>query len=494
MTLTPLWRTRLFTWGAGIAALWIGFDLARQDYFWPMLVAGGLILLTLRQIQRLPIGDLLLGMVLFGYIAGNRGFAQVSLTAGLPLFPAESFLLLGGALLLVRGTFQREIPVRRDALNLVILGWMLIGTVRLGVDLPRHGFTALRDFATVYYAAFFFLAQAAARHPASRLWLQRCLLAGCLVLIVLYPLTEFFPGFFLNSLTLRGNPLIYYKGDLAGTFLFVGSVFAYHHFAGKNRLPGTLCSLALAGLALTTNNRASMVGVFIVTVLLLLGGRWRYAATQTVAGVVAAIAILFAAYLSNRSWRQTPLLGVYERVVSLADPFGRRRYGGDETFNKGDNNRFRAVWWKAVFDETTGDNPWFGLGFGYDLAQRFVQEYYPEQSGEFDTRSPHNIMLTLYGRTGLAGLLPFLCLSGMIAWRLVRAAREQEPALGMWCAAGLILVSACFGVVLEGPMGAVVFWVCLGVANSSREAPAEGQLEEISAGEPRSLPNPAASA
>jgi hypothetical protein len=29
----------------------------------------------------------------------------------------------------------------------------------------------------------------------------------------------------------------------------------------------------------------------------------------------------------------------------------------------------------------------------------------------------------------------------------------------------VILTSACFGVVLEGPMGAVVFWSVLGLAN-----------------------------
>ena len=78
MTVTPLWRTRLTTIGAGLLALWLGADLALQDYFWPGLIGGGLILLTLRQTQRLPIEALLLGLVLFGYIAGNRGLVEFS--------------------------------------------------------------------------------------------------------------------------------------------------------------------------------------------------------------------------------------------------------------------------------------------------------------------------------------------------------------------------------------------------------------------------------
>ena len=39
--------------------------------------------------------------------------------------------------------------------------------------------------------------------------------------------------------------------------------------------------------------------------------------------------------------------------------------------------------------------------------------------------------------------------------------------LGMWIGAWVVFVSACFGVVLEGPMGAVLFWVMLGAANGA---------------------------
>ena len=31
----------------------------------------------------------------------------------------------------------------------------------------------------------------------------------------------------------------------------------------------------------------------------------------------------------------------------------------------------------------------------------------------------------------------------------------------------MIFISACFGVILEGPMGAAVFWTLLGLANSA---------------------------
>jgi len=67
-----------------------------------------------------------------------------------------------------------------------------------------------------------------------------------------------------------------------------------------------------------------------------------------------------------------------------------------------------------------------------------------------------------------------------------------DPSLGTWCAAWVILVSACFGAVLEGPMGAVIFWSALGLAAAMSNYGTP--REEINPDEPESLPNPDASA
>ncbi|MCF7688392.1 MAG: O-antigen ligase family protein [Cephaloticoccus sp.] len=476
--------------GASALAFWFGAGLAQQDYFWPMLIAGGLTMLALSRLFRLPIDVILLGLTLFGYIAGNRGFAQISLLNRFPLLPAEFVLLVAGVTLLVKSAFSRMLPVRREILNVAILGWMCICGVRLAFDLQTFGFLALRDFATVYYAAFFFIAQSIAQGGRNRQWLHRCLIAGFCGMMVLHPLVEYFPGFFLDTLTVRGNPVIYFKGDLVGTMLVAGAILVFHRLEKRNLPLAVGASLIMTAVGLTTNNRASLVAVGSAMVLLLWGRRWRFAATQSIAGVVAVVGILFFAYLTNTSWRQTPLHGVYERVVSIVDVAGERHYSGEDTYYKGDNNRFRMVWWHAVVKETMDANPWFGLGFGADLASRFVSEYYPEQGEEFDTRSPHNVMLTLLGRAGLAGLLPLLLITSLITRRIYRAAHTHDPSLGTWCAAWVILISACFGVVLEGPMGAVVFWSALGLASAETQtAPVEISLDA-----PESLPNAGPSA
>lgn len=465
MTLPPLWRTRLTATGAAVLAVWLGVGLAQQEYFWPLLITGSLLLLAFRHLFSVPIDTLLLGFALVGYLAGNRGFAQISLSGNFPLLPAEFTLLIAGLIMIVQCAFRSEAPFRRERLNYIILIWIILCGARLIFDVRAYGFSAIRDFALVYYAGFFFLAQAAANEMRNVRWLHACLIVGCFSMAILHQLTPYFPGFFLSTLVLRGNPVIYFKGDLVGTMLCAVAVMIFVRYQFRQHTMATIATLVLLGFALTTNNRASMVGLGTVTILLLLGRQWRFAATQALAGVVAVFVILFFAYLTNTSWRQTPLHGVYDRVVSITDPFGQKTYSGENTYYKGDNNRFRMVWWNAVIQETLDGNPWTGLGFGHDIAQRFVREYYPEQGDEFNTRSPHNVVLTVFARAGLMGLLPFLLISLIIVGRIIKAARNEDPALGMWCLAWVILVSACFGVVLEGPMGAVVFWIALGLAN-----------------------------
>jgi hypothetical protein len=52
----------------------------------------------------------------------------------------------------------------------------------------------------------------------------------------------------------------------------------------------------------------------------------------------------------------------------------------------------------------------------------------------------------------------------MLVWRLLKSG--DPDGMGFACIASVVFLSACFGVVLEGPMGAVVFWTTLGMASA----------------------------
>lgn len=466
--MNPLWKTRLATLGAGLLAVVVGWSLAHGDFALPALAGGIGAAACLVALTGVRFDTLVLGGLLFGYIVGNRGFAQFSLVPGLPLLPAETGLAVCAGWLVVAAAFGRHLPLQRDALNYVVALWIGLGAARIYSDVQTHGFVALRDFAMIYYAAFFFIAQAQAARDTTRRFLENCLLAAVVIVIPLFELFRRFPEFFLGTLVVGGIPVIFFKGDLVATFMAVGVVLAHLRWENTRRVAWLL--VALFGLlgVLLSENRASLLGLLIVTGWLAVAQRWALLRTQLAALALVGIALLGGAAVGAVGPRENAALPVYERVASIFDFDGTRAYFSSEAEFKGDNNRFRLVWWRTVFDETLAGNPWLGLGFGHDLAAGFLRQYYPDNLEEFTTRSPHNILLTIFGRTGVLGLVVFLAVPFVMARRTFRALRQTrcDPArVGSWLTAWLILVCACFGVVLEGPMGAVVFWTSLGLAN-----------------------------
>lgn len=490
MTLAPVWRTRLFAVAGSVLAVVIGVQIANESFFWASLCLGACAALVVRRMQTQPLDAVMLGAVLVGYIAGNRGFAQFSFSSVFPLLPAEVVLLVAGVMLLVSSVQRHELPWRRDALNTALLLWMLAGTIRVLFGARAYGFAAARDYALVYYGGFFFLAQHLGREAGAARFLHRCLLAACALLLVIHPLFSMFPDFFLNTLTMRGVPLIFYKDDLAGNFMAMGSLLFYFQFERTRKLVFLGLSLALAALMITTNSRSSMVGLAVGAAWLVTNGRWKFPLLLSATGVAVAIAIFFAAYFRNQSWEQTPLQSAYERTMSIVDPQGQRTYQAEDIASKGDNNVFRMVWWRAAINEAVENNAWFGLGFGYDLADRFVRQYFPDSSEDFTARSPHNVLITVFARMGIVGSLPFLAFLLILAvntFRALRGSTRRREESALWCASWVVFTCACFGVVLEGPMGAVVFWTLLGLANGAR-------LEGSAAGDSRAALQPAATA
>lgn len=474
MTLAPVWRNRLSAAAAAAVAVWLGTSVAHGDLALPMIFAGMLAGLMVASYQPVPIATLLLGAAIGGYVIGNRGFAQLSLSSSFPLLPAELVLLVAFTIIFAQHAVRREMPLRRDALNFILVAWVLIGIGRVALDVGTFGAHALRDFALVYYAAFFVVGQNAADHRVGAPFVHSCLAGSAVLLLALQPLFAHFPDFFMSTLTVRDVPVIFYKGDLSATFMAAAAVMFFLSYERTRKWRWLALSLALSAGCMATNNRASLVGLVIVAGILTVAGRWRFAAFQTAAAAAAALLILFAAYVTNTPWKQTPLYDAYERVASIGDPLGQRSYSGEDTYYKGDNNRFRTVWWAAVYDETVQISPWVGLGFGYDLAARFVREYYADASEDFFARSPHNVLLTVFARMGVLGLLPFAAVMVIMFIRCFQAARAG-PGLetAFWAASIVIFSSACFGVVLEGPMGAVVFWSIFGLANGLRSSAVE---------------------
>lgn len=477
--MNPRLRNSLGAIVACLVAVMLGWRVAEGSYALPALASVAIIAAIAMRLTRLPLDVLVLGLLLIGYIDGNRGFAQLMPYPGIPLLPAEIGLALAVGWRGLRCAFERRLPFRRDPLNWVILAWLVVGTARVLFDVPRFGLLAIRDYAVVYYALFFFLAQDMARDPRVRRYLSGCLLVATLLLLPLFALTHLFPEFFLFRLTFRGNPLIFYKGDLLTTLLGIGSLVLFLRSKPRYRAVAVALSGMCFLLVAAGDNRASLLAIGFAGLILLLARRWQYPALQGAVAVASLLTILMLVHLFGNAWAERKLDGVNDRLASIVDFSGTGRYTSEQNHNKGENNRFRTVWWKTVVQETWTANPVFGLGFGTDIARSFVGEYFPDSGEDFLARSPHSVFVTAFGRMGLVGLGVWLIFCWMLVratWRAVRHTEEKEN-WALWCGACVILVSASLGVVLESPMGAVLFWTLLGLGHAAAK-PAEGESQK----------------
>jgi O-antigen ligase len=466
-----VFRRRVIAGSAVVLALVIGWNIANEGLGLAALVGVVAVLLAFNLWLGVAPDAFVGGLVVVGFLVGNRGFAQLNVSH-LPLLPAEAALAVGLACCVWRSARSKRLPVLRDWVNRMLLVLILVGAIRFPFDMRTYGVMALRDFAMVYYAAFFFLAQDWARDPLCRRWIRACFTAGFAFVLPAFAAFQLWPDFLTRHLTLNGIPLIYVKGDIASGFL-VAAVFWFldAYLRTRRRYNLLLVAANFAGV-LMSNSRAAIVALAAdVALLLAVWAALRTAPMLRWLGALAAagfLALLVEAVVPKGPGEVSHLYQLYERARTVVDISGTYVPQTVDLSDKPGNNSFRLVWWRAVIDETNEVDPWLGLGFGHDLAERFARTYYPEDTEEFSIRSPHSIVVSVYARMGLLGLalsLGLVVAAAAQTWRDIslRAVHQPDPA---WLATWAILVLACFGVVLEGPMGAVVFWILFGFANA----------------------------
>ena len=471
--MTPKLRLCLFLVLGAAIAVFIGVDISNEDYGVAVVVALVSGWVIVERTSGAPPDVWLLGATLVGYVVGNRGFAQFQPSRQIPLLPAEAVLLVAVPALVVRMAMKRTIGFRSDSLNYSVLFWILYGTTRLPFDLGQFGIMALRDYAMIYYAAFFYIGQAFGAHAGSTRVLKGVLTTAFVALLPVVLSIHLFPDYLIEHLTWNGIPLIYQKSDLIATSLAAGFFWLWTRRNPKGRyLWPLLAAASILLIGVMVSPRAAMAATVITMALWLLVGRWRIAAA--LAGIVlgGGAVTLGVLAIAGKDLRTSAPYSASEHAISIFDPEGTGSYVNGESGDPGDNNRFRWIWWRDVCDQTLSTNPVFGLGFGSDLAARFLADYDLLSDETFAARSPHSIFVTTFGRMGFLGLAIWVAVSASmagVAWRLFR--RGDADSLGLASVTCVIWISACVGVVLESPMGAVIFWTVLGLANSHSRQP-----------------------
>lgn len=491
----PKHRNGLIISGGTLVALVAGWQIANENLFLSGLIGGGLLFWFGTLIFSVRPDALIAGLVLAGYLIGNRGFAQISIPT-VPLLPGELTIGVGIGIAIWNAARKQRLPWRRDMLNFTLVAWLVFGAVRCAIDIRAYGLLAVRDFAILYYALFFFLAQGWWAEPRFRHWLSQCLSVGFAVGAPVFLAFNKWPEFFVSKFTLGGAPLVFMKSDVQAGLLTAGTFWFLHRYASTRRFPWLLLSAINILGVVFANNRAGLVALCSCCLWLLVCRDWKMFRPIAALAAIGIFCLVSTPLITQTPWKQGLAYRFYETATSITDLSGTQSLESADLNDKPDNNLFRLTWWRSVAEETWFEDRWIGLGFGYNLSDKFVRVYYAEGGEDFSARSPHNYPLTVLGRTGLVGLILLagcLTIIAVRTWRAGRgAARSGIPSerfallVGAWG----IFVSACFGVVLEGPMGAAIFWTLLGMASAAdqaEDAAAETEMDSTTSEETATL-------
>jgi hypothetical protein len=446
------------------------------------LVGGGLLALARRGVSLLA---LLATVLLGGYVVLTRGFSGLHVPlGGLPLYVGE----LGLALLLLPALRRLERAwIGPPAILLAM--WMAYNGVLTLRDLPVYGIDTLHDAATWYYGLYAIIGAVVWRTLGAD-GLRRALapifvlspLAGAIALgIGLLPVVQ--PPFADSSLFTA-------KTDIIGMHLLGATAF---FLTGQHRRAapwaGRVAPLVVAAAmlyVLVGLNRATFIGLLGLLALLAVYGMWRPILISAATGLLVLGLLAASGVRVSAGGRVADFATVLDREASLlrvsSQDLVDYRTTGADVLNTGSVS-WRILWWHALWDDAVGEprTLLFGRGYGVDL-RGVVARYAPsgiiyagggQDNEDHPLRSPHNIAMTLLGRSGLVGLALWLLLLGACFGRVLRttlaarhAGRRDDELLGVWFLAEgvLIVLVALFGVVLEAPHAAIPFFVILGAA------------------------------
>ena len=464
---TLLWDSRIRSLVVLLPAfgvlVWMASELASEEFIVPgVILTGFLALVTFTSfIQTVRVESICLCLLLTGYLVGNRGFAD--LTVAKPFYPGEFVLALILVCVLVRFALTRELPNFTGWIGFTILVFCALGAFRLLLDFNTYRMDAVRDSAMVYYSLYFFFGRQLAVRGQAMVVLERCLKFAFLALVPIAVIQRVDP-LLLQTGAGKFTPF-FQKDDLLTTFTAVAVFVLYTHpkFYRWNWLRVSLILFYFAYVVIGIT-RASLGGLIIGSLLLLIAGQRRFLIYPIIALMLGLTVLGGLAVTFGKS--QTASTSVLtEKLASMVDFSGEHNYSSDYGDLKAGNNEWRRKLWTSFIDDTSV-SPVFGRGFGFD----FLASFEDKDVNEGNLRSAHNFFVTFYGRMGIVGILVFLTITAQIVVGGVRAALAVRAgwlplaSLSYWCSLWAILVAATVGVVLEGPVGAIVFWTFFGIA------------------------------
>ena len=355
---------------------------------------------------------------------------------------------------------------RARILTLSICCFLVLGAVELIANYPVWGLDALRDSAVCYYSLFYFVGLAIASDSEQKLhfcsrWKLFWIIAipwAAAELITQYRFSGLAPDIGSHGSVLGSS------GSEIAQSLGLGCLLLLSEDR-RGRFLGTTARVAVAtiGLAVVASiqERGVKLAILAAFIVLVAGNLFDRSPGRVFGRKLSAMLLILMAVLAT----------AIASGVDIGTSLQLDRFRGASLDNPDATVAFRTDWWSKLYEQVMERNQAFGLGFGENLA-----DYNPDISNQSEAqnplRSPHNYNMTVFSRLGLLGLLIWctILLSGVFdpLWRLLSASTNAERAEArektFWVAAIVATwVNSSFGVLMEGPVMGIPFWLMLGL-------------------------------
>jgi O-antigen ligase len=423
----------------GLILSWSATLVGDQNFVQLVLVVSGASVLVVATTLSRHAALALLAALLIGHVGFSTAFAKTSIdVGGLPLYVTDFLLapVLAGSLLSRRwrtstaGWLTSTVALFAGVASAFGLASLMGGAplqvvLYLAIPLVYYPLTAL---ALAWNADLF----------ADRLFLIRVALLTCAVAVMSALLSAAEGSFFVTE---QGVPR-YLRGD-SGTF--IGAVFVALLLWKGDALGSELARFAggtalLSGIVLSEHR-----SIWVAVGLGYLAGAAMARSRRTIARGAIWLVLFSVAAMGAIVFMPEIVTPTLDRLASTTD-----------------SSSINSAWRLAAWDAAVGqiaDSPILGHGFGASFVFFFWGHQY--------VGAPHNSLINITWYMGIPGLALFALVQGTFVTRLFRhrsllGERGWYPA-SIFAAWLTLITVAAFNVILESPVGAVPFWLVVGL-------------------------------
>lgn len=405
-------------------------------------------------------------VLVIGYLCGGRSFAYLGLpwsSVYIGEIALAAFLLFGPRMRQGRWLriAQRVKRLRRFELLFVLVLCYGAFEALHGISSGYPAFTAARDTAFNYYPLFLFLGvwvglkdkEFLGRAVRALAWWNGCY--GIAYVLFLNRLPWTMPG------TASAASVVPFFSEPLGSATSLLGLLA---FEPKLRQVWHLLALNMV-VILWVQVRTEWVA-FVLGLLVFAGCTKRVKYVLMAGGLlVALLGVMYVANVSLPSPRgrggQFSVDALVARAVApinkgLAD----RLAPSKDVVGYEGTARWRLVWWASIWGAVHADPARALIGFGYGYPIGDLNPFV--EPGTF-IQTPHSDFFYALGFSGWFGVALFVLFQAELLRLLLRSYRITACPFGLMCWAALV-ASSLFETFFEGPMGAIPFYLLVGIA------------------------------